>query len=78
MRHSEIVAGEGKPIDNIPGKSRVSQVVSLTGFSFVGGPAMNDSQAAVGILSRAERAVSFNGLARCSNDRTSGNRTNSA
>src|SRR5215471_7515248 len=25
-------------------KSRVSQVVSLTGFSFVGGPAMNDSQ----------------------------------
>lgn len=28
------------------GSSRVSQVVSLTGFSFVGGPAMNDSQAA--------------------------------
>jgi len=28
------------------GKSRVSQIVSLTGFSFVGGPAMNDSAAA--------------------------------
>ncbi len=27
-------------------KSRVSQIVSLTGFSFVGGPAMNDSHAA--------------------------------
>ena len=32
------------------GKSRVSQVVSLTGFSFVGGPAMNDSQAAADFL----------------------------
>jgi magnesium chelatase subunit H len=27
-------------------KARVSQIVSLTGFSFVGGPAMNDSAAA--------------------------------
>jgi len=27
-------------------KARVSQIVSLTGFSFVGGPAMNDSEAA--------------------------------
>ena len=27
-------------------KPRVSQIVSLTGFSFVGGPAMNDSAAA--------------------------------
>jgi magnesium chelatase subunit H len=27
-------------------RARVSQVVSLTGFSFVGGPAMNDSEAA--------------------------------
>jgi magnesium chelatase subunit H len=27
-------------------KPRVSQIVSLTGFSFVGGPAMNDSEAA--------------------------------
>ncbi|HSB11770.1 MAG TPA: cobaltochelatase subunit CobN [Blastocatellia bacterium] len=29
------------------GRPRVSQIVSLTGFSFVGGPAMNDSEAAV-------------------------------
>lgn len=33
-----------------PEKSRVSQVVSLTGFSFVGGPAMNDSEAAAQFL----------------------------
>jgi magnesium chelatase subunit H len=32
-------------------KARVSQIVSLTGFSFVGGPAMNDSEAAAGFLS---------------------------
>jgi magnesium chelatase subunit H len=31
-------------------KSRVSQIVSLTGFSFVGGPAMNDAEAAVEFL----------------------------
>ncbi|HEX8688232.1 MAG TPA: cobaltochelatase subunit CobN, partial [Pyrinomonadaceae bacterium] len=31
-------------------KPRVSQIVSLTGFSFVGGPAMNDSEAAVKFL----------------------------
>jgi len=30
--------------------ARVSQIVSLTGFSFVGGPAMNDSEAAAGFL----------------------------
>jgi magnesium chelatase subunit H len=30
--------------------SRVSQIVSLTGFSFVGGPAMNDSEAAAQYL----------------------------
>lgn len=30
--------------------SRVSQIVSLTGFSFVGGPAMNDSEAAARFL----------------------------
>jgi magnesium chelatase subunit H len=29
---------------------RVSQIVSLTGFSFVGGPAMNDSEAAAAFL----------------------------
>jgi len=32
------------------GQARVSQIVSLTGFSFVGGPAMNDSEAAVEFL----------------------------
>jgi magnesium chelatase subunit H len=31
---------------------RVSQLLSLTGFSFVGGPAMNDSAAAVAFLKR--------------------------
>ncbi|PWT95808.1 MAG: hypothetical protein C5B55_00810, partial [Blastocatellia bacterium] len=31
-------------------KNRVSQIVSLTGFSFVGGPAMNDSEAAAKFL----------------------------
>lgn len=31
-------------------KSRVSQIISLTGFSFVGGPAMNDSEAAAEFL----------------------------
>jgi magnesium chelatase subunit H len=46
-------AGKSKTTDNgrrttdIP---RVSQIVSLTGFSFVGGPAMNDSEAAVEFL----------------------------
>jgi magnesium chelatase subunit H len=34
------------------GRSRVSQIVSLTGFSFVGGPAMNDSDAASEFLSQ--------------------------
>jgi magnesium chelatase subunit H len=37
-----LVAEDGRP--------RVSQIVSLTGFSFVGGPAMNDSEAAVEYL----------------------------
>ncbi|HUE80953.1 MAG TPA: cobaltochelatase subunit CobN [Pyrinomonadaceae bacterium] len=36
-------------------KARVSQVVSLTGFSFVGGPAMNDSEAAAEFLSALNR-----------------------
>jgi len=31
-------------------KARISQIVSLTGFSFVGGPAMNDSEAATNFL----------------------------
>ena len=33
-------------VHNEATKARVSQIVSLTGFSFVGGPAMNDSAAA--------------------------------
>ena len=32
------------------GSTRISQIVSLTGFSFVGGPAMNDSAAAAEFL----------------------------
>ncbi len=36
-------------------KSRVSQIVSLTGFSFVGGPAMNDSEAAIEFLKDLNR-----------------------
>src|SRR5207247_8156662 len=35
--------------------SRVSQIVSLTGFSFVGGPAMNDSEAAAEFLKQLSR-----------------------
>jgi magnesium chelatase subunit H len=36
-------------------QSRVSQIVSLTGFSFVGGPAMNDSEAAADFLQKLNR-----------------------
>src|ERR1044072_4581758 len=36
-------------------QSRVSQIVSLTGFSFVGGPAMNDSEAAASFLQQLNR-----------------------
>ncbi len=43
---------EVKPSHELRGKSRVSQIVSLTGFSFVGGPAMNDSQAAAEFLNQ--------------------------
>ena len=40
-------ATNNEPLTNdIRRRSRVSQIVSLTGFSFVGGPAMNDSDAA--------------------------------
>ena len=35
--------------------SRVSQIISLTGFSFVGGPAMNDSEAASQFLTELNR-----------------------
>jgi magnesium chelatase subunit H len=38
-----------------PDSSRVSQIVSLTGFSFVGGPAMNDSEAAAEFLTQLNR-----------------------
>jgi magnesium chelatase subunit H len=47
----ETVAEAETPLEDGHGKSRVSQVVSLTGFSFVGGPAMNDSDAAAEFLS---------------------------
>ncbi|HEV7859109.1 MAG TPA: cobaltochelatase subunit CobN [Pyrinomonadaceae bacterium] len=43
------------PVNNGPIKSRVSQIVSLTGFSFVGGPAMNDSEAAARFLRGLKR-----------------------
>jgi magnesium chelatase subunit H len=45
-------AGEGASLE---AKSRVSQIVSLTGFSFVGGPAMNDSEAATQFLRELNR-----------------------
>jgi magnesium chelatase subunit H len=40
-----------------PAASHVSQIVSLTGFSFVGGPAMNDSEAAVEFLRGLNRPL---------------------
>ena len=42
----------GTPLHELRGKSRVSQIVSLTGFSFVGGPAMNDSKASADFLNQ--------------------------
>jgi len=48
----EEAMGEGTPQPEVQGKARVSQIVSLTGFSFVGGPAMNDSQAAAEFLNQ--------------------------
>lgn len=41
----------GDESNALKGRARVSQIVSLTGFSFVGGPAMNDSMAATRFLS---------------------------
>jgi len=41
-----------EPGDQSP---RISQILSLTGFSFVGGPAMNDSEAAVAYLKTLNR-----------------------
>jgi magnesium chelatase subunit H len=42
-------------VDPVSHSPRVSQVLSLTGFSFVGGPAMNDSEAAVAYLRTLNR-----------------------
>jgi magnesium chelatase subunit H len=42
-------------VDPAGGTPRISQLVSLTGFSFVGGPAMNDSEAAVSWLRTLNR-----------------------
>jgi len=50
-------SAKGLPSDRPSARPRVSQVVSLTGFSFVGGPAMNDSQAAAEFLT--ELSVPF-------------------
>ena len=41
--------------EDLHDRSRVSQIVSLTGFSFVGGPAMNDSEAAADFLRQLNR-----------------------
>ncbi|HYX27868.1 MAG TPA: cobaltochelatase subunit CobN, partial [Pyrinomonadaceae bacterium] len=43
--------GDGSRESEKTRTARVSQIVSLTGFSFVGGPAMNDSEAATKYLS---------------------------
>jgi magnesium chelatase subunit H len=51
-------ANTGETTDNgqlTTDNSRVSQIVSLTGFSFVGGPAMNDSEAAADFLQQLNR-----------------------
>jgi magnesium chelatase subunit H len=45
------------PTSEPQARSRVSQIVSLTGFSFVGGPAMNDSAAASLFLSELNRPL---------------------
>ena len=50
VRGIERGAQGGALLHELRAKARVSQVVSLTGFSFVGGPAMNDSQAAAEFL----------------------------
>jgi magnesium chelatase subunit H len=44
-------------VDAANGSPRVSQILSLTGFSFVGGPAMNDSKAAVAFLQSLNRPL---------------------
>ncbi|MDW8240487.1 MAG: cobaltochelatase subunit CobN, partial [Acidobacteriota bacterium] len=44
-------------VDAATGQPRVSQIVSLTGFSFVGGPGRNDSAAAVAWLAALKRPL---------------------
>ena len=56
-----VVRGQGSVVETSDNgrrttdKSRVSQIVSLTGFSFVGGPAMNDSESAARFLQDLNR-----------------------
>jgi magnesium chelatase subunit H len=44
-------------LDPVRHSPRVSQVLSLTGFSFVGGPAMNDSKSAIAFLTALNRPL---------------------
>lgn len=48
-------ASDKQQRENNRDTARVSQIVSLTGFSFVGGPAMNDSEAAAKFLRELNR-----------------------
>jgi magnesium chelatase subunit H len=52
---SKISATDNGQLTTDTYESRVSQILSLTGFSFVGGPAMNDSQAASTFLTNLNR-----------------------
>ena len=54
-RETKRTEGNGRAVERLKTRSRVSQIVSLTGFSFVGGPAMNDSEAAALFLSDLNR-----------------------
>jgi magnesium chelatase subunit H len=49
LRQRRAEQNDGLPTSR-PHKARISQIVSLTGFSFVGGPALNDSEAAADYL----------------------------
>jgi magnesium chelatase subunit H len=52
---AQSLTGDEQHTANNGRASRVSQIVSLTGFSFVGGPAMNDSEAAAKFLRELNR-----------------------
>ncbi|MBA2526482.1 MAG: cobaltochelatase subunit CobN [Pyrinomonadaceae bacterium] len=52
---ASIKATDNEQLTTDKPQSRVSQIVSLTGFSFVGGPAMSDSQAASVFLTKLNR-----------------------